>query len=40
MGTQSQFVWMDGKLTPFENATVPFLNRTRLAGLGIFEGSR
>lgn len=40
MTTESQFVWMDGSLVPFENATVHFLNRTLHYGVGVFEGIR
>lgn len=40
MNTRSQYVWMDGALVPFEQATVPFLNRTLHYGAGVFEGIR
>jgi branched-chain amino acid aminotransferase len=40
MNTGSQFVWMDGALVPFDQATVPFLNRTLHYGVGVFEGIR
>jgi branched-chain amino acid aminotransferase len=40
MGTRSEFVWMDGELVPFDQATVPFLNRTLHYGAGVFEGIR
>jgi branched-chain amino acid aminotransferase len=40
MSTQSQYIWMDGKLVEFEKATVHFLNRTLHYGVGVFEGIR
>lgn len=40
MTTRSHYVWMDGKLVDFDNATVPFLNRTLHYGAGVFEGIR
>jgi branched-chain amino acid aminotransferase len=40
MSTESKYVWMDGKLVEFENATVHFLNRTLHYGIGVFEGIR
>lgn len=40
MGSESQYVWMDGKLVEFEKATVHFLNRTLHYGIGVFEGIR
>ncbi len=40
MSTESQYVWMDGKLVEFEKATVHFLNRTLHYGIGVFEGIR
>ena len=40
MSTSSQYVWMDGELVTFENATVHFLNRTLHYGVGVFEGIR
>ena len=40
MGTESKYVWMDGKLVEFEKATVHFLNRTLHYGVGVFEGIR
>lgn len=40
MGTESKYVWMDGKLVDFEKATVHFLNRTLHYGVGVFEGIR
>jgi branched-chain amino acid aminotransferase len=40
MTTRSQYVWMDGKLVDYDQATVPFLNRTLHYGAGVFEGIR
>jgi branched-chain amino acid aminotransferase len=40
MSTQSQYIWMNGKLVEFEKATVHFLNRTLHYGIGVFEGIR
>ena len=40
MGTQSEYLWMDGELVEFEKATVHFLNRTLHYGVGVFEGIR
>ncbi|MBE0698506.1 MAG: branched-chain amino acid transaminase, partial [Anaerolineaceae bacterium] len=40
MSTRSEFVWMDGELVPYDQATVPFLNRTLHYGAGVFEGIR
>lgn len=40
MGSESKYVWMDGKLVEFEKATVHFLNRTLHYGIGVFEGIR
>ncbi|HSB60437.1 MAG TPA: aminotransferase class IV, partial [Vicinamibacteria bacterium] len=37
---QSRFVWMDGRLVPFEQATVHFLNPALHYGLAVFEGVR
>ncbi len=34
------FVWMDGELVPFEQATVHFLNPTLHYGIGVIEGIR
>jgi branched-chain amino acid aminotransferase len=36
----SRFVWMDGRLVPFEQATVHFLNPALHYGLAVFEGVR
>lgn len=40
MGIESQHIWMDGKLVPFEAATVHVLSHTLHYGLGVFEGIR
>jgi branched-chain amino acid aminotransferase len=40
MGSESKYIWMDGKLVEFEKATVHFLNRTLHYGIGVFEGIR
>jgi len=37
---KSKFIWMDGKLVPFEDATVHFLSPTIHYGFGAFEGIR
>lgn len=36
----SKFIWMDGELMPFENATVHVLSPTLHYGTGMFEGIR
>jgi branched-chain amino acid aminotransferase len=40
MGLESKYIWMDGKLVEYQNATVPFLSPALHYGLGIFEGIR
>ncbi|NPV75303.1 MAG: branched-chain amino acid transaminase [Anaerolineae bacterium] len=40
MGTDSKYIWMDGKLVEYQNATVHFLNTALHYGLGVFEGIR
>ena len=40
MAIESKFIWMDGELVPFQNATVHFLNTTLHYGVGVFEGIR
>lgn len=40
MGTESKYIWMDGKLVDYQNATVHFLNSALHYGLGAFEGIR
>jgi branched-chain amino acid aminotransferase len=37
---KSKFIWMDGKLVPFEQATVHFLTPALHYGLAVFEGIR
>jgi branched-chain amino acid aminotransferase len=37
---KSDFIWMDGKLVPFEQATVHFISPTLHYGMGVFEGIR
>lgn len=37
---KSDFIWMDGKLVPFEQATVHFINPTLHYGVGVYEGIR
>lgn len=37
---KSKFIWMDGELVPYEQATVHFLSPTLHYGTGIFEGIR
>ena len=40
MGIESQYVWFDGELVPYEDATVHVLSHTLHYGLGVFEGIR
>lgn len=40
MGIESDWIWMDGKLVPFADATVHVLSHTLHYGLGAFEGIR
>lgn len=40
MGMESRYIWMDGKLVEFANATVHFLNVGLHYGLAVFEGIR
>jgi branched-chain amino acid aminotransferase len=40
MGLESKYIWMDGKLVDYQNATVPFLSPALHYGLGVFEGIR
>lgn len=40
MGTESKYIWIDGKMTRYEEATVHFLNPTLHYGVGVFEGIR
>lgn len=37
---KSEFIWMDGELVPFDQATVHFITPTLHYGLGVFEGIR
>src|SRR5512147_2272806 len=37
---QSDFIWMDGELVPYDQATVHFLTPTLHYGIGVFEGIR
>jgi branched-chain amino acid aminotransferase len=37
---KSDFIWMDGKLIPYDQATVHFITPTLHYGLGVFEGIR
>jgi branched-chain amino acid aminotransferase len=37
---KSKYIWLDGDLVPFEQATVHFLNPTMHYGTGVFEGIR
>jgi branched-chain amino acid aminotransferase len=40
MGMQSKYVWMNGELVQYENATVHFLTPALHYGIGVFEGIR
>jgi branched-chain amino acid aminotransferase len=40
MGFQSQYVWMNGKLVNFNDATLHFLSAGLHYGIGVFEGIR
>ena len=40
MGQTSQYVWMNGKLVPFRDATLHFLTPGLHYGIGVFEGIR
>lgn len=37
---KSEFIWMDGQMVPYDQATVHFINPTLHYGLGVFEGIR
>jgi len=37
---KSDFIWMDGELVPYENATLHFITPTLHYGMGVFEGIR
>ena len=40
MTIESKYVWMDGKMVPFEDANIHMLSHTLHYGLGAFEGIR
>jgi branched-chain amino acid aminotransferase len=40
MGIESRFIWMDGKLVPYDDAKIHVLSHTLHYGLGVFEGIR
>jgi branched-chain amino acid aminotransferase len=40
MGLDSNYVWMNGELLPYDKATVHFMTSTLHYGLGVFEGIR
>ena len=40
MSIESQYVWMDGKIVPFNEANIHILSHTLHYGLGAFEGIR
>lgn len=40
MGIESKYIWMDGKLVPFNDAKVHVLSHTLHYGVGVFEGIR
>ena len=40
MSIQSSYIWMDGEMVPFENATAHILSHSLHYGLGVFEGIR
>ena len=40
MSIQSSYIWMDGEMVPFENATTHILSHSLHYGLGVFEGIR
>lgn len=40
MGIESRYIWMDGTLVPYADATVHVLSHTLHYGLGVFEGIR
>jgi len=40
MNMQSKYIWMDGELVNFENATLHFLTPALHYGVGVFEGIR
>src|SRR5215217_6630500 len=40
MGMESKYIWMDGELVDFKNATLHFLTPALHYGVGVFEGIR
>ncbi|MAY80125.1 MAG: branched chain amino acid aminotransferase [Deltaproteobacteria bacterium] len=40
MSIRSSYIWMDGEMVPFENATTHILSHSLHYGLGVFEGIR
>lgn len=40
MGMESKYIWMDGKLVPYDQATVHFMTPALHYGVGVFEGIR
>ena len=40
MGIESDFIWMDGEMVPFEKATIHFLTPALHYGAAVFEGIR
>ncbi len=40
MGIESKFIWMDGRLTTYDQAVVPFLTSALHYGIAVFEGIR
>jgi len=40
MTVKADFVWMDGEMVPFDEATVPVMTHTLHYGYGVFEGIR
>lgn len=40
MGFESDYIWMDGELVAYKDATIPFLSSALHYGLGVFEGIR
>ena len=40
MGPKSDFIWMNGKLVRFQDATVHFMTPGLHYGIGAFEGIR
>lgn len=37
---KSEYIWMDGQMIPYDQATIHFINPTLHYGLGVFEGIR